>query len=245
MSETLSSSLSFAPPTIHVYNVLSYAWDAHSWYTTQYGNAHRDILLVGMNPGPWGMTQTGVPFGEVSAVRDWMGMPLSIPIGRPDNEHPKRPVQGLNCSRMEVSGDRLWNQWAREVYGDDPKAFFGKYFVYSYCPLLFLEASGKNRPPNVLRASERRGLIEVCDEALREIVSALEPRLVVGVGTWATERAKDALKDRVEEGLRVRCLLHPSPASPKANRGWADAAKKTMQGFVAEMSADRDLLMPL
>ena len=30
------------------------------------------VVFLGMNPGPFGMAQVGVPFGEVAAVRDWL-----------------------------------------------------------------------------------------------------------------------------------------------------------------------------
>jgi len=100
--------LSFAAPVTHVYNPLDYAWAANEQYVRRY--ARRPVaILFGMNPGPWGMAQTGVPFGEVAAVRDWMG--IDAPIGRPSPEHPKRPIEGLACKRTEVSGARLWG-WA-------------------------------------------------------------------------------------------------------------------------------------
>lgn len=210
----------------------------------QFGNSRKDILLVGMNPGPWGMAQTGVPFGEVAAVKDWMCMPTDISIGKPEKEHPKRPVSGLSCKRSEVSGRRLWQEWARNTYGDDPRDFFNRYYVHNYCPLLFLEASGKNRPPSMLKAFEREYISRICDKALREVVQALKPRLVCGVGGFATEKCRFVLKDLMEKGLLVGTMLHPSPASPLANKGWAAHAAATMQKLVAEMSASEDLWLP-
>ncbi len=63
-----------------------------------------------MNPGPWGMVQSGVPFGEVAAVRDWMKIKSSAK--QPKSVHPKRPIEGLSCKRSEVSGRRLWGLFA-------------------------------------------------------------------------------------------------------------------------------------
>eukprot|EP00177_Eucheuma_denticulatum_P007998 GFKZ01014561.1.p1 GENE.GFKZ01014561.1~~GFKZ01014561.1.p1 ORF type:complete len:202 (+),score=16.40 GFKZ01014561.1:923-1528(+) len=197
-----------------------------------------------MNPGPWGMAQTGVPFGEVSAVRDWMGMPSSIVINKPDNEHPKRPVTGLSCARSEVSGRRLWTEWARKTYGEDPNDFFNRFYVHNYCPLMFLESSGKNRTPVQLRAYERKLVSDICDDALREVVNAVKPRAVCGVGGFATERCRYALRDLVEKGLLIKGLLHPSPASPIANRGWAGQAAETMQKVVMEISESEDVWAP-
>ena len=114
------AELRFAPPVTHVYNPLSYAWGAHERFLRRYGGGAKEVVLVGMNPGPWGMAQTGVPFGEVALARDWLGIDLSD-VGKPELEHPKRPVEGGACTRSGVSGRRLWG-WAAERFGT-PEAF--------------------------------------------------------------------------------------------------------------------------
>jgi single-strand selective monofunctional uracil DNA glycosylase len=216
--------LSFAAPTTHVYNPLDYAWALHAAYLERFGAAPKDAVFVGMNPGPWGMAQTGVPFGEVSAVRDWMG--LGGEVRRPAREHPERPIEGLACARSEVSGQRLWG-WARAVAGT-PERFFARAIVLNYCPLVFMEASGKNRTPDKLPRGEQAPLLAACDAALRAAVLHLRPRIVIGVGAWAESRAAAALA-----GVDVALgrVLHPSPASPAANRGWAAQATATLAGY--------------
>ncbi|MBD3853259.1 MAG: single-stranded DNA-binding protein, partial [Acidobacteria bacterium] len=201
--------LEFAPPVTHVYNPLDYAWGAHARYLERYGDAPKKVLFLGMNPGPWGMAQTGVPFGEVGAVRDWLR--IDAAIGRPDPEHPKRPVHGLACTRSEVSGARLWG-WARDLFAT-PERFFERFFIANYCPLAFMESTGRNRTPDKLPVSERKPLFEACDRALRKTVEHLRSDLVVGVGTFAEGRARSALG---EAGVRIGRILHPSPASPAA-----------------------------
>lgn len=181
------------------------------------------VLLVGMNPGPWGMAQTGVPFGEVNAVRSFLGMPDDIEIGRPEHENSSRPIQGLRCKRSEVSGRRLWSEWAAANY-EDANAFFKEYFVHNYCPLMFLEASGRNRTPVELKAQERVNVESICDVALRSVVHALRPHAVCGVGVYAEERCKKVLAMEIEAGLQTGIVLHPSPASPAANKGWVEKA---------------------
>ena len=181
----------------------------------------KDVLFLGMNPGPWGMAQTGVPFGEVGMVRDWLG--IDEPVGKPRSEHPKRPIEGFACKRSEVSGKRFWG-WAKERFGS-PESFFSRFFVLNYCPLIFLEEGGRNRTPDKLRKSERAPLNEACDLALQRTVDLLEPRLVVGVGVFARDVARRALEGR---NLSIGCVLHPSPASPKANRGWAEQAEQDL-----------------
>lgn len=217
LSRTVSK-LEFSDPVSYVYNPLQYARRPHELYLSRFGGGSKEVVLVGMNPGPFGMAQTGVPFGDVTMVRDWMG--IEAPVDRPTREHPKRPVLGFACGRSEVSGSRLWG-WARERFGA-PERFFSRFFVINYCPLLFIEPSGRNRTPDKLKAQERDLLLPACDQALRASVAILKPGLVVGVGAWASKRARAAL---AESDVRVGTLLHPSPASPKANRGWAKQAE--------------------
>jgi single-strand selective monofunctional uracil DNA glycosylase len=207
--------IAFGPAVSHVYNPIEYAWPAHLAYLERFGQPRKEVVFVGMNPGPWGMAQTGVPFGEVAVVRDWLG--ISAPIGRPGREHPKRPVTGLACGRSEVSGRRFWG-WARSSFGT-PEHFFARFFVANYCPLLFLEESGRNLTPDRLPTAERRPLEEACDQALRDTVRALGPTLVIGIGGFAARSAERALAG---SGVDVGRVLHPSPASPAANRGWSD-----------------------
>lgn len=222
------SGLEFGPPVSHVYNPLDYARVAHEEYLGRFGRQPGRVVLVGMNPGPWGMTQTGVPFGEVELVRDWLGIRSSI--GRPRVEHPKRPVEGFACIRREVSGRRLWG-WARDRFGT-PQRFFERFFVANYCPLVFLESGGRNLTPDRLRVAERAPLLAACDRGLRALIEALEPSLVVGVGGFAEARAAAALA-----GLPVPVgrILHPSPASPAANRGWREAAELQFEALGVDL----------
>lgn len=216
--------LEFSPPVTHVYNPLQYARAAHEAYLERFGGGPKEVVLVGMNPGPFGMAQTGVPFGDVGFVRDWMG--IEARVRPPADQHPKRPVLGFDCPRSEVSGSRVWG-WAKSRFGD-PEHFFERFFVVNYCPLVFLEASGKNRTPDKLMASEREQLMRPCDRALVAAIDALSPKHVVGIGVWATKRAKEALGSG---GPPIGTVLHPSPASPKANRGWAPQAENDLLGL--------------
>ncbi len=214
-------ALSFGPPVTHVYNPLAYAWETHCSYLSRFGRGPKEVLLMGMNPGPWGMAQTGVPFGEVSLVRDWLRIDGSVQ--KPGVEHPKRPIEGFRCARSEVSGARLWG-WARATFGT-PEAFFERFFIANYCPLVFMEESGKNRTPDKLPRSERDPLQAVCDRALRATIEALRPKRVVGVGAFAEARLRAVTADT---SLSVGRILHPSPASPLANRDWPGQASRQL-----------------
>ena len=170
--------MEFAPPTAYVSDPLVYARKTAEAYLTRFAKPRPRALLLGMNPGPYGMAQTGVPFGEVSIVRDWMG--IEGKVGSPDPVHPKRPIEGFDCARSEVSGRRLWG-WAEERFGT-PEAFFERMVVWNYCPLVFMEASGKIRTPEKLFADEREPLFQACDEALRARDQEVRERVLRHVG---------------------------------------------------------------
>jgi single-strand selective monofunctional uracil DNA glycosylase len=221
--------LKFGPPVTHVYNPLEYARVPHERYLERYGASPKQVVLVGMNPGPFGMAQTGVPFGDVKMVRDWMG--ISVQVDPPKGTHPKRPILGFDCARSEVSGTRLWG-WARDRFGT-PDAFFARFFVLNYCPLCFMEDSGRNCTPDALARAESGPLFEACDEALRASIETLKPRLVVGVGQFAAKRAQVALSGL---DVKVGCILHPSPQSPKANTGWAKVVEQELAALGVNLS---------
>jgi single-strand selective monofunctional uracil DNA glycosylase len=210
-------ALSFAPPVSHIYNPLDYAWAPHEAYLRRYGAGKKRVVFIGMNPGPFGMVQCGVPFGEIAAVRDWMG--IEAEVATPAVVNPKKPIEGYACTRSEVSGRRLWALFA-ERFGS-ASAFFAEHFVANYCPLAFFDHA-RNVTPDKLPAEEVLPLYAACDEHLRALVAALSPEWVIGIGGFAETRAAQALAGT---SVRVGRVLHPSPASPAANRGWSQAAR--------------------
>jgi single-strand selective monofunctional uracil DNA glycosylase len=216
-------SLSFGLPVTHVYNPLEYAWAPHSAYLRKFGQGKKRGLFLGMNPGPFGMAQTGVPFGEVAAVRDWMG--IEAPVSPAPREHPKRRIEGFACTRSEVSGRRLWG-WAADQFGT-ARTFFTSYFVVNYCPLIFLEESGRNRTPDKVPAAEMAPVEAACDVHLRRVIEILDPQWLIGVGGFAEARFQAVAGG--DPGRKITRILHPSPASPAANRDWAGTVTKSLR----------------
>lgn len=213
--------LAFALPVTHVYNPLRYAWESHRAYLRRINADGVRVLFLGMNPGPWGMAQTGVPFGEVAAARDWLG--IEAKVNRPKEEHPKRPIEGFDCQRSEVSGRRLWGLFAERFGTAD--AFFAEHFVANYCPLVFMTETGKNHTPDKLPAAEREPLDAACDKHLAELLEITQPEWAVGVGKYAEKCLNRVVTD---SATKVTTVLHPSPASPAANRGWPEAATRQL-----------------
>jgi single-strand selective monofunctional uracil DNA glycosylase len=212
--------LQFSSPVTHVYNPLDYARAPHKHYLEKFAAPRKRVVFLGMNPGPFGMMQTGVPFGNIDNVRSWLK--VTGRVSNPGNGHPKRPIQGFDCPRNEVSGARLWGAIADEF--GEPERFFAEHFISNYCPLAFLEDSGRNRTPDKLPTAERAPLFDACDRHLRSLVRILEPEWVVGIGVFAENRAIEALGDRV----RIGRILHPSPANPRAQRDWGGQARRQL-----------------
>lgn len=212
--------LRFAAPVTHVYNPLDYAWEMHKLYLQRYGAGKKRVVFLGMNPGPFGMVQTGIPFGEIGVVRDFLK--LDAPVKKPVKESPLRPIEGLACKRSEVSGARLWGLFAERY--KTPEPFFEQHFVANYCPLAFLE-NARNVTPDKLPKDERTVLDAACNKALVEMVDILQPEWVIGIGKYARKQAETALAGKA---IKFGDILHPSPASPAANKGWAPLATKQL-----------------
>ncbi|MGJ8644038.1 MAG: uracil-DNA glycosylase family protein [Luteolibacter sp.] len=221
--------LKFSDPVTHTYLTTDYAKAGYEGYLKKFGNSKKRVLMLGMNPGPFGMAQTGVPFGEVALVKDWMG--LAPKIGTPENEHPKRKVLGMDCPKSEVSGRRLWGYFSEKF----PKAedFFKDHLAINFCPLIWMKDTGANLTPDKIRAAEMVPVNEACQKHLRKLIEILEPEYLIGIGAYAEKRMEEA---RAELGYEatVAKILHPSPASPAANRGWAEAAEKQLKAILGE-----------
>ena len=216
-------NLEFSPPVAYTYRTLDYTWNAHRLYLEHFGKGKKRVLFLGMNPGPFGMAQTGVPFGEVAAVRDWMG--IEAVIDKPEREHPKRPIDGFQCKRSEVSGRRLWGLFSERF--KNPAAFFKDHFVLNFCPLVWMSESGANLTPDKLPAVEMVAVEAACQKHLQEVIALLEPSYLIGVGGFAEERLKRAAES-CGSPAKLGRVLHPSPASPAANRGWAEVASRQL-----------------
>ncbi len=220
--------LKFSDQLLTIYNPLQYAWQSFSEYISTCLKDESSNLLLGMNPGPFGMAQTGVPFGDVVLVRDFMG--IEEKVEQPSKVHPKRPIDGFDCKRREVSGSRLWG-WAKEDFITKDN-FFSKYFVWNYCPLVFMEEGGANRTPDKLSIEEREALFAYCDRALIELIKVGQFERLIGVGKFARKR----LEKVAEKGVLVGDILHPSPASPKANKDWIGQVRMSLKELGAPVS---------
>lgn len=216
--------LTFPEPVTHTYNPLEYAWEPHTQYLQKYGSGTKRVLFMGMNPGPYGMAQTGIPFGEIDHVRDWLK--ISGPVSKPESEHPKRPVTGFDCTRSEVSGKRLWGLFAEKF--TSAESFFADHFIANYCPLVWMKDTGANLTPDKLPASSLVPVEEACQAHIQTLITELQPEFLIGVGAYAEGKLKVAAKAIGYQATLGR-ILHPSPASPAANRDFAGTAWRQLE----------------
>ncbi|XP_059139314.1 uncharacterized protein LOC131927619 [Physella acuta] len=208
----------------YVYNPLEYAFDSHLNFVRRFCTGEKYILFVGMNPGPFGMSQNGVPFGECAIVKEWLQ--IEGEVLKPVLEHPKRRVVGLECSRSEVTGGRFWQLFRTLCH--TPEHFFRTSYVHNLCPFAFLTDSGKNVTPPQLTSSVLDQINALCNATLVEVVRLLKCKYVICIGKYALAQAQKALSADEFNGITLECLMHPSPINPAANKGWADIAIKQL-----------------
>ena len=217
--------LQFSEPVTHTYNPLNYARLPHEKYLELYAQGKKKVLFMGMNPGPFGMAQTGVPFGEVEAVEKWMG--INEEVGQPNIVHPKRPIEGFACSKSEVSGRRLWGLFSRKF--PDAKDFFKDHYVTNYCPLVWMADTGRNITPDKINKQQIKAVELACDAFLVKLIEEISPDFVIGIGAYAEKKLTNVLKkNSLGNDITIGKILHPSPASPLANSGWEEIAERQL-----------------
>ena len=215
----------FEEPVRWTYNPLLYARVPYELYLGRYAASGKQAIFLGMNPGPWGMAQTGVPFGEIVSVREWLGIVGAV--ATPKRQHERVPVLGFECRRSEVSGRRLWGLM-RELFGS-AEQFSRHAFVTNYCPLLFLDEAGRNLTPDKIAKNDKVRLYSKCDRFLAVVIETLHPEWLVGVGAFATQRIRAVMQTLPGAAAGIISIPHPSPANPRANRDWASQARAVLE----------------
>lgn len=259
----------------HVYNPLAYMRRAHEQWLAQFevfvdyqgesvscatyekspdefarATQSRPYLILGMNPGPWGMVQTGVPFGDVANANTILGYRRGDQIPAPDPDrvtlHPKRPVQGFACTRREASGERLWGGlckvWEKPAFDanvHEIDAVLADCFAVNYCPLAYFADDGKgtNVTPDAFRKSGpyrdlpyANDLDALCSSYIAAIMQAFRTRVVLAVGRYAETMAKVIVTSAMPADVRPKVvyLTHPSPLATRSAGEWAAMAQREM-----------------
>ncbi|XP_059053181.1 single-strand selective monofunctional uracil DNA glycosylase-like isoform X1 [Achroia grisella] len=210
-----------------IYNPTIYARNTFEQYVRKYCNTKKKVMFFGMNPGPWGMSQTGVPFGEVASVRDWLH--IIGPVGKPPTELSNRQVNGFNCKRPEISGKRFWGLFKKICR--NPENFFHSSFVYNYLPQQWMKNSGANVTPGEFSASDMRPLYAICDPIFVKVLEIYEVETIIAVGKFCEKRAQKAIKQYLPNAtIQIFYLPHPSPRSVN-NTNWEEKAENCLKNF--------------
>lgn len=204
---------------IIMYNVLDYAWDAWEQYITQYAKGTAHTLVLGINPGPHGMVQTGIPFGNISTVQHYLNIQPNIQHDK-ISPHPRRPVLGLTYTREEPSGKLLWGT-IQEMY-PNPNDFFSDFFVLNYCPLAFFSNDEKasNLTPDKLPKIYQSHIEILCSKHLAQYLVGFQITRILAVGKYTQQIAGKVLEGggldilMPKQKIEVQYLTHPSPLNP-------------------------------
>ncbi|KAI5718898.1 hypothetical protein M8J76_001952 [Diaphorina citri] len=225
--ELTNSNITYEFPVEYVYNPLDYAFELHSKYVYKYCNSKKKILFLGMNPGPWGMVQCGIPFGEVKAVKGFLN--IEGKVNQPEKFHKDRPIKGLDCPRSEISGKRLW-ELASQLSDGKAADFFKHAYVHNYFPLAFVSKTATNITPAELKNKTTiEKLNSICDKSLSDIVKHLGIETVIAIGKFAETRAEKALKSNRIFTVKVTSISHPSPRNPASNKNWVENTTKKLK----------------
>jgi len=208
----------------------SYAFGNYTRFMQLAASGPRLALFVGMNPGPHGMAQTGIPFGDVDTARVLLGGADTIdPLpGLRAASGAAWDCKGLAYHRGEQSGMRLWS--ALSQLCGSPQAALERCCIVNYCPLYMVGPELENITPSDLprRHDITRALEAACDEHLRQLVLGLEVKTVLSFGSYAHASARRALS-----GFPVDFYTtpHPSPRRGSAAE-WIASALPLLAGVL-------------
>lgn len=216
-----------------VVNPGSYGERWHARFRRTYPLRRNPLLFCGLNPGPYGMAQTGVPFTDLKRLRaelprlatelEATGSALVPPGLAP------APLRPFLTRTFESSSVRVYRFLA--LVRETAEAALRDVVFVNPCPLLFVERrSGENRTPADLPRELRRAagtaragleraarLMAAFDAARLEVVTRaverLEPRGAVLLGRDVAAVIGDSLRAR----LGARAVVeweHPARAVP-------------------------------
>lgn len=204
-----------------IYNPLEYCLDPFIQYLEK-GGEKRDIVFLGMNPGPFGMMQNGIPFGASNFVNNYLNIEKDFDKQKIEKEHPKYKIIGKNIERQEISGTKLWG--LIQSFYPDSNTFLENQIVLNYLQLAILDKEkGKNITPDKLNKDVRTKIENICDNQLREILDILESKVLIGVGKYSY----DSLL-RVKKNEKVIKINHPSPLNARYFKTWTEDTKKLL-----------------
>ncbi|XP_059470377.1 single-strand selective monofunctional uracil DNA glycosylase [Neocloeon triangulifer] len=221
--------LKFSDPVFMVYDPVEYAGGIYFQYLQRFCRSPKHLLILGMNPGPWGMGQTGIPFGDVDTVKNYLGLAeFGFLIRQPTQQHPSKIVTGLDCHRKEPSGTKLWGLVKKLTNYCPAEIALANIIVHNFCPLIFLKESGCNLTPEELKASNKKEeLFNLCSTALYHSLRVLQCSQILCIGKFAEKRA-DLMVKKFSLNALVYSIPHPSPRNVSGRVNWEENAMASL-----------------
>jgi len=260
-SDRLSERLAALPPVgdlvaLDPTRYCRSAWAAYLQMAARLGC----VLVVGMNPGPHGMAQTGVPFTD-----PWIVDELDLQAPRADVppadipavgswRHRSHRARGVLGSKREESAKRLW-PLLREIcapyaavgpsadkIAEATRRVCNEVLLVNALPICWLDPAGKNVSAEQVEkrapAQVREGLRDLVNEWLQAVADILRPAAVIGVGRWAREFVTDLDVDHFVEIPFRDGIKHPSP-SAGSEAAWRAEAEPILRRAVELSRAAR------
>ncbi|XP_037927861.1 single-strand selective monofunctional uracil DNA glycosylase-like [Teleopsis dalmanni] len=206
----------------HIYNPVEYAADLHCEYLRKYLDRPKRVVFLAVHPEQNGMAQTGVPFGNVSTVRDMMK--LCGEVKQPNRLHPKHPVLGLNCHINEPSGVRFWGLMDKIAGSLD--TFSEQCFVHTFCPLLFFNEYGRTIEPCVLPFEIKYPMRDLLVEALCKEMKLVQPEIIVVTGNYVY----NGLQRSELYAKTLLVMTNPHPWVPN-NHNWVRRSERWLYQY--------------
>lgn len=174
-----------------------------------------------MNPGPFGMCQTGVPFGDPKCVKEFLQ--IEGVVNKPEIECPFREILGFNSSRREQSGERLWRFFQSICH--TPEFFFKNAFLFNFCPIALMKGNGCNVTPGEIKDIKVRKSLEVlCEDWYLKVIRLLQPEYLIAIGRYIHKKTKDVFKANHIDNIKILYMPHPSPRAVN-NTNWHEKAQ--------------------
>ncbi len=216
-----------------IWNPGLYGETWHARFRRLYRPGQHPLVVFGLNPGPYGMAQTGIPFTDIRRLVSALPDLAAELRGRGERVEPP----GLAPPGLRPYLSRSFESSAVRVYRFLKKGWGGaergwtEVVVANPCTLLFIDpAEGKNRTPaDLARAARLRGsgrdqvreLVEsfgrIRIRCAVESIEALSPRGAILLGKDVQAALGPALR-RILGEARVIPWEHPARAVPES---WA------------------------
>jgi len=198
---------------LQVWNPALYALDIYQEYLTKFPPEPGAILALGLNPGPYGMAQTGIPFTDCRTASGALGMEMTIPGKAPDDL----------ISRLKKANGKWRGTYERSSLGmyrflilawGDIKTAYRNWFVGNPCPLLFLDPERWNVTPADPRLRRMKEVGELRQRAVIGFSEILNPRGIVCFGKDVAKAVGEVAIRQVGPD-RVVFYEHPARAVPE------------------------------